>query len=86
MEISVTKEDIKKGNQGHCRDCPIALAASRAFGVDVLVRSRYVAVDAVPGGRNAIYSLPENARNFINNFDNGRPVRPFRFELGEPVL
>ena len=31
MKIQVTKEDIKKGEQGSCEWCPVALAIQRTY-------------------------------------------------------
>lgn len=32
-EISITEEDIKKGERGKCECCPVALAFQRFFGI-----------------------------------------------------
>ena len=76
MLIEVTAEDIKKGEQGNCWRCPIALALIRAFRTDDV---------AAPGPYARInherLDLPNEVRRFIDDFDNGDEVSPFTFEL-----
>jgi hypothetical protein len=71
----VTQEDISNGLHS-CSHCPIALALTRTFNVpegDVNVASRWI-VEGIGFG-----DTPDNACNFIRDFDNGRPVKPFYF-------
>lgn len=78
--IEVTAEDIATAKRGSAQDCPIALAANRAFSLDYgcvfaddygdwklqVYEQRY---DVIGGGLFACY------------FDSGRPVEPEVFRL-----
>lgn len=76
--VNVTARDIENGEAGVCSMCPIALALKRkglkgwVLPVSVMVDGTYVV-------------LPENASDFIEMFDNKKPVKPFKFwlEVGE---
>jgi hypothetical protein len=83
--IDVTSDDIKNGKVNSCVLCPIALACTRAFGCDYFVTG----LDAQPmckidGMRTC--GLPRSARRFIQKFDLGHDVWPFRFYLENPRL
>ena len=79
-EIIVTAEDIASGKRGAAWDCPIALAANRAFGMTegcqynesdgCFVLSRHEERYVVEGGFV-----------FATDFDFGRPVEPRSFRL-----
>lgn len=75
--IEVTEEDIKSGRRHSYSKCPIALAIRRAFardyGVAVGVGSFCVGID--------VWKLSRRAQNFIQNFDEGCPVKPFSFRI-----
>lgn len=75
MTINVTAEHIAKGEHGICSRCPIALAANEAAGVPSFVTHEVVCF------RKATIPMPDEARQFIANFDNYRAVEPFSFEL-----
>jgi hypothetical protein len=79
MRINVTQEDINKGCQNDSGTCPIALALSRATGNAVHVRAIYASVY----NWSLLYTtdLPIEARLFIRDFDSGKHVDPFSFEL-----
>ena len=81
MKINVTEEDIRMGLRYECSKCPIAIALKRAY------KEERVAVSTVAF---LIYhlSIPlhtldddSNIVSFIEDFDNGRPVKPFSFEI-----
>jgi hypothetical protein len=84
--IEVTEEDIRKGQPQGVDDCPIALAIYRQGIVD-----GYEHIDVDKDGihregkrwglRRASGRLPRAARQFIDDFDIGRPVAPFAFKL-----
>ena len=84
MTISVTQEDIDKGERGFCCWCPVALAIRRTLGDaparSVEVHSSYVKV----GGREI--ELADPASDFIFAYDRRiwSRVRPFEFELTLP--
>lgn len=83
MKISVTQDDIDKGQRGSACSCPIALATRRAF--------PWLAISVSPGfGHgwlfigNKTYRLPGDALTFILEFDSRSvPVAPFEFFIGE---
>ena len=76
MKVRVTARDIKRGMKGDIDNCPIALALRRHKGME----------DAEVGGlasvrRLAVGSLPLEAVKFVGDFDAGKRVKPFEFEL-----
>lgn len=77
MKISVTQDHIDAGLPRSPFSCPIALACQEAGldnpGVD------QVFIDAV--GVHA--AIPPAASCFIGDFDGGRSVQPFEFEIDE---
>lgn len=76
VKITVTQADIDNGVDHSCSRCPVVLALARVFNVrqvDVNVSSRWL-VDGVGWGET-----PDAACDFIRDFDNKRPVKPFEF-------
>lgn len=78
--IEVTQEDIKKGERGMARCCPIALAVRRALGVEQVVVFTKVDVK----GKFIIDSPPKVLR-WACDFDDCLPVSPFSFYLDVPA-
>lgn len=76
MNISVTKTDIKYGIVRNTRSCPVARAIARQIGKGIKVRHGFMI-----GKRGKRIKLPPSAVVFIDLFDNGLPVQPFRFKL-----
>ncbi len=83
MKIKVTLKDIEEGYRGSCYDCPIALAFRRE------VKTTSITGLSVGAARilhreaytwNA-YTLPKKAQTFVKRFDDGKPVKPFTFEI-----
>lgn len=78
VRITVTSKDIKNGIRGSVCACPVALASQRRL-----------CSSAFRAGPNYLYnnecridcSLPSNATNFINAFDEGQSVLPFEFDI-----
>jgi hypothetical protein len=86
FNIEVTQDDIDEGERQSTCDCPIALALSRATGLE----GGYGEMDIDADGlyvngkrtlRRASNRLPSIARDFIREFDAGREVSPIRFQL-----
>lgn len=85
--IKVKQTDIDDGTQRSSCRCPIARAINRAFGlayvdehIDVLQYGKVY----YTGSRQDIrdeFRLPPIAKQFITDFDAGRTVNPFNFEL-----
>jgi hypothetical protein len=86
IEINVTNDDILEGRKGHegkngsylCTTCPIARAASRAFGGPM-------GVDGVEvwkrDNQTASWPLPREARDWVLDYDAKKDVKSFSFEL-----
>jgi hypothetical protein len=79
--IKVTQRDIDKGTRASQNSCPIARAICRTFkknkyAIDVSVRSSFIKVYG-----SCHYGIPKICQDFILNFDIGRKVEPFEFEL-----
>jgi len=75
VRVEVTAEDIVKGEpKDHCF-CPLALACKRA-GIRSPVVENY-SLESEDG--NA--ALADEACDFVHDFDLGRPVKPFSFEV-----
>ena len=93
MVVEVTEEDIAEGLVRSSQHCPIARAVSRISGVDgdVSVGSSIVAIwqymqpegSLGPVRRRTLFVLPEKAQEFIDQFDDGKPVAPMTIELTE---
>lgn len=82
MRIEVTAEDIAQGSVRNPFQCPVALALKRAINnpnVSVGVYSAYTANDKPE-------RLPVAVTRWITDFDSGRGVQPFNFELPDVTL
>lgn len=82
MIISVTQEDIDKGQRHNGHLCPVALAIRRTapdcYGV--LATIKYIEY-IYNGGRVLYLVTPASVRQFIRDFDYNEPVTQFSFEL-----
>jgi len=79
--IEVTERDIQRSKgllkwqvSAYC--CPIALAVRRAFRKTWAIGPTYIACD-----RGRTIGLPRKAQTFISRFDDGKSVKPIRFEV-----
>ena len=83
VTIDVTQDDIDQGKRENCTLCPIALAAQRVFpGKSIHVSVFNLWVDNSPAAEDGRgYPLPEVACKFLQDFDHGRPVQPFKFGI-----
>lgn len=91
--ITVTLEDIANGKRDNCGYCPIALAMDRELGGQNWAAFCLLSSCPTPvvgdksekpehaRGDYIAYETPPIAQKFINDFDMGRPVRPFSFYL-----
>lgn len=76
IKISITKAHIRDGVPGNECDCPIALALKDALLTnDVAVNPDGMRVN------NRTFSADKKDRRFIERFDNGKPVKPYSFEI-----
>lgn len=78
MRIEVTEADIANGIPSDYCSCPIALAMKRQLGVRWIVTRS--AAENEDGGR---VNLPAECGQFICNFDRGKKVEPFAFEIAD---
>jgi hypothetical protein len=90
--IRITQEDIAAGRRGSCAECPLALAAHRAFTeayADLIAEysatlviwatTRTLTIWFMRGENEEPITISEwlhDGRDFIAEFDNGRPVTP----------
>lgn len=82
MIISVTEKDIVAGSRGSSISCPIALALKRCGLKDVHAYTTHILVTK---GKEEFSSVPSRkVLQFINKFDRGLTVKPFRFTLSIP--
>lgn len=78
MKIQVTQEDIDKGIQLDCTDCPIAVAIRRITSLPgIEVDDSHIEID------HKEYHTPDEVIEFICVFDAGLTVQPFEFDLVE---
>lgn len=76
LAIRVTRDDIQNGETESATRCPIARAIRR------LGKKKWISV--VPYQielGDAVYQMPETARNFLDRFDDGLAVEPFSFTM-----
>lgn len=85
--INVTQEHIDQGLPTSPWYCPIALATKRAIkNTDpnlssvAVVGSKKIYLHYY-NGKSIIAFTASNLIEFIRDFDNGRPVKPFDFEI-----
>lgn len=82
LHVSVTKEDIERGERRDCARCPVAVAMSRAAGrrIDVSL-TEFWFVNCEP---DAIFFLPRDAVGFVDKFDDFGTGEPFEFDVEVP--
>jgi hypothetical protein len=83
VTVTVTREHIDRGAERTCDRCPVALAIMAAVpGLSfVEVMSPELGYALLFGMDSDVgdMDLPGSAKQFIRDFDAGRPVRPFTF-------
>lgn len=84
IKILVTQKHINEGCKNDGSNCPIALALLDTCKLNYVYVDggvlRGSLVGVYPGGPTVGAWTPKEARQFICDFDNGRPVEPFMFE------
>lgn len=78
--IQVTEADMRNGQRLSPCGCPIALAASRAFGVTARVEITFI---QLPTGK---VRLPEEASRWIERYDDARATPLISFECDAAAL
>ena len=77
MKITVTQNNIDNGVPKNSCKCPIARALKQIFpGEDIEVKRSSIYI-----GKSIHYAMPLKACYFIVDFDEGREVYPFEFEV-----
>jgi hypothetical protein len=80
FRINVTSNDIKWGVGSSGSYGPVARALRRRRPL------RFASISAeFIGSYGALIPTPEPVATFIRNFDSGRPVLPFSFDLDVPL-
>lgn len=75
ITVHVTQADIDAGVPSNSCGCPVALAVQRVCKPRVRVATGSMTVG------QAFFVLPDVAFRFVADFDAGRPVAPFTFEV-----
>lgn len=80
ITVTVTADDIAKGEPEECGSCPIAIAAMQIDGVveAAVYPQRMTIWSADRMARE--YHLPDDAQIFVAAFDLNLDVEPFTFE------
>lgn len=84
IKVSVSSEDILKGQKNHPRECPVALAIERALPGNLVYVGHYtVAIFTEPDEQVEKYegSFIQDVQSWIWAFDEGKPVGPIDFEV-----
>lgn len=83
LKLSVTKGDIKNGEQAQPNNCAVARALKRNIdgikNVSVFVNHAHFSVKTNKKFATYVCSMPKEASNFIRNFDRGLAVTPAKF-------
>jgi len=79
MKIYVTQDHINRGLKSDCARCPVALALGEALN---LPHNRIsVDPDEIWVGGEGVIETPPEVANFVYDFDEGKLVHPFEFDL-----
>jgi hypothetical protein len=86
ITVSVTEYDILNGERANAYGCPLQIALRKIFPFrKIFVDYAYVNMSPPKPFTWAIcmraYKLSEEARQFVVDFDNRRPVKPCTFTL-----
>lgn len=88
IKVSVTAKDIALGFPTESGACPIALAVGRCTGLRLVnaYQARIYGCRDVTDFKEQVvgFKPPRSAVRFMNDYDDGRPVKPFSFFLVEP--
>ncbi len=80
MKISVIQHHINTGVRGNCKSDPIAFAMSDAGCLRPHAGVTHLSWQDEKHNRYSV-EVPRVVYEFMLDFDNGRPVRPFDFDL-----
>jgi hypothetical protein len=78
LTLVITAGDIAKGKSCSPTECPLALAFMRQLGEPVRVTQYLVFWRNL---NEELAELPQKLQQFVDDFDNGRPVKPCRVRV-----
>ena len=88
ITINIEQKHIKKGRKSDVNYCPIAMALREQFNLGKDMDAVSVNDDEITIYKsNGFFfrftwdTLPKIAESFINKFDGGKKVKPFKFKL-----
>lgn len=84
LEVVITREDIWNGVRRDCNACPIALAVKRLVNPSTVVSVNGSSVILKSDKFIFRSSLPSQASDFVERFDNRSDAEPFSFNLYVP--
>lgn len=82
MKIQVTQQHIDEGQRGSSTRDPIAFAMEDAGCLQPHAGVTHLSWQDVNHKRHSV-AVPRMVYDFMLDFDNGRGVEPFEFEVGE---
>jgi hypothetical protein len=83
VTVRVTGTDVRRGLPGDPLRCPVARALRRATARRWAACRTTLVVDE-PGCSDRALTAPDEAEQFMRDYDHGREVRPFAFALDVP--
>lgn len=89
IRINVTAKDIKEGVRRSSKCCPVARATLRCFSevrldINVYCGKIEIARDNYISLTKKGFNIIPKIEKFVDDFDEGRPVKPFRLYLDVP--
>lgn len=84
MKITVTQQHIDEGQRGSSTRDPIAFAMA-----DAGLERPYAGVNHLSwheDDRKMFVKVPKEVYNFMLDFDNGKMVKPFEFQIMDEIL
>ena len=84
MRIQVTQKHIDEGERCDCIRCPVALAINECLPRGLYSVLNVWTAQILHRGKpmmSVVCDLPARVESVTSDFDSGRPVSPFSFEL-----
>jgi hypothetical protein len=85
IHVDVTQEDIEngKGHEGEYDKCPVCCSLKRLGCTDLNIDENRMIF--TKDTTKYLYITPRVVDLFIDDFDNNRPVKPFKFIINNPI-
>ncbi len=83
VRVDVTQECIDAGDPSNSKTCPVAYAANQIDHLHRVEVNPYI-IEFVYLDQHYLIDLPMEAVEFIHQFDSGKYVEPFSFEIELP--